>query len=191
MSSLDQSSECHPLPWLGCFCCLTQSQHLPRGCERDLAQNTHEGRTSHCAGRLLRLCLGGRSPGENCQHLLARDVGLPLCQALVAAEDGNPDRVLELLLPIRYRIVQIGGSNAQVSWLPPGKLLSEREGWAREPGHLQPAISPVVPVPLRWECPCPHTACTCGIESPWAAGCAVWWGWAHFPSMSPAADLPT
>nr|XP_011753216.1 tetratricopeptide repeat protein 38 [Macaca nemestrina] len=53
------------------------------------------------------------SPGENCQHLLARDVGLPLCQALVEAEDGNPDRVLELLLPIRYRIVQLGGSNAQ------------------------------------------------------------------------------
>uniref|UniRef100_G1S0S3 Tetratricopeptide repeat protein 38 n=1 Tax=Nomascus leucogenys TaxID=61853 RepID=G1S0S3_NOMLE len=54
-----------------------------------------------------------RSPGENCQHRLARDVGLPLCQALVEAEDGNPDRVLELLLPIRYRIVQLGGSNAQ------------------------------------------------------------------------------
>ncbi|XP_031993863.1 tetratricopeptide repeat protein 38 [Hylobates moloch] len=53
------------------------------------------------------------SPGENCQHLLARDVGLPLCQALVEAEDGNPDRVLELLLPIRYRIIQLGGSNAQ------------------------------------------------------------------------------
>ncbi|XP_030176793.1 tetratricopeptide repeat protein 38 isoform X1 [Lynx canadensis] len=53
------------------------------------------------------------SPGENCQHLLARDVGLPLCRALVEAENGNPDRVVELLLPIRYRIVQIGGSNAQ------------------------------------------------------------------------------
>ncbi|XP_032117373.1 tetratricopeptide repeat protein 38 isoform X1 [Sapajus apella] len=53
------------------------------------------------------------SPGENCQHLLARDVGLPLCQALVEVEAGNPDRVLELLLPIRYRIVQLGGSNAQ------------------------------------------------------------------------------
>nr|KAF6371009.1 tetratricopeptide repeat domain 38 [Myotis myotis] len=53
------------------------------------------------------------SPGENCQHRLARDVGLPLCQALVEADRGNPDRVLELLLPIRYRIVQIGGSNAQ------------------------------------------------------------------------------
>ncbi|CAK6444029.1 unnamed protein product [Pipistrellus nathusii] len=53
------------------------------------------------------------SPGENCQHRLARDVGLPLCQALVEAERGHPDRVLELLLPIRYRLVQIGGSNAQ------------------------------------------------------------------------------
>ncbi|XP_019507244.1 PREDICTED: tetratricopeptide repeat protein 38-like [Hipposideros armiger] len=53
------------------------------------------------------------SPGENCQHLLARDVGLPLCQALVEAENGNPDRAVELLLPIRYRVVQIGGSNAQ------------------------------------------------------------------------------
>lgn len=60
----------------------------------------------------------GRSPGENCQHLLARDVGLPLCQALVEAENGNPDRVVELLLPIRYRVVQIGGSNAQVSLRP-------------------------------------------------------------------------
>lgn len=29
------------------------------------------------------------------------------------AENGNPGRVLELLLPIRYRIIQIGGSNAQ------------------------------------------------------------------------------
>ncbi|XP_051016111.1 tetratricopeptide repeat protein 38-like [Acomys russatus] len=54
-----------------------------------------------------------KSPGENCQHKLAQDVGLPLCQALVEAENGNPDRVLELLLPIRYRIVEIGGSTAQ------------------------------------------------------------------------------
>ncbi|KAM6214683.1 tetratricopeptide repeat protein 38 [Rhynchocyon petersi] len=53
------------------------------------------------------------SPGDNCQLRLARDVGLPLCRALVEAEGGNADRVLELLLPIRYRIPEIGGSNAQ------------------------------------------------------------------------------
>lgn len=46
-------------------------------------------------------------------------MGLPLCQALVEAENGNPDRVVELLLPIRYRVAQIGGSNAQVSLEPP------------------------------------------------------------------------
>ncbi|XP_006866892.1 PREDICTED: tetratricopeptide repeat protein 38 [Chrysochloris asiatica] len=53
------------------------------------------------------------SPEENCQHQLARDVGLPLCRALVEADMGNADHALELLLPIRYRITQIGGSNAQ------------------------------------------------------------------------------
>lgn len=63
----------------------------------------------------------GRSPGDNCQHLLAQDVGLPLCRALVEAESGNPNRVVELLLPIRYQIVQIGGSRAQVSlWATSG-----------------------------------------------------------------------
>lgn len=45
-------------------------------------------------------------------------MGLPLCQALLEVENGNPDRAVELLLPIRYRIVQIGGSNAQVSLRP-------------------------------------------------------------------------
>ncbi|XP_003420942.1 tetratricopeptide repeat protein 38 [Loxodonta africana] len=53
------------------------------------------------------------SPGGNYQHRLARDVGVPLCQALVEAESGNADRAVELLLPIRYRLIQIGGSNAQ------------------------------------------------------------------------------
>lgn len=72
----------------------------------------------------------GRSPGENCQHLLARDVGLPLCQALVEAQDGSPDRVVELLLPIRYRLVQIGGSNAQVS---PSLARVTQGPWGQEP----------------------------------------------------------
>ncbi|XP_075408764.1 tetratricopeptide repeat protein 38 [Tenrec ecaudatus] len=53
------------------------------------------------------------SPGENCQHHLARKVGIPLCQALVEAESGNMDRAVDLLLPIRYQITEIGGSNAQ------------------------------------------------------------------------------
>ncbi|XP_044535215.1 tetratricopeptide repeat protein 38 [Gracilinanus agilis] len=54
-----------------------------------------------------------QDPGENHQHKLAQEVGLPLCQSLMEMENGNPDRAVDLLLPIRYKIVQIGGSNAQ------------------------------------------------------------------------------
>lgn len=93
----------------------------------------------------------GRSPGENCQHLLARDVGLPLCQALVEAQDGSPDRVVELLLPIRYRLVQIGGSNAQVS---PSLARVMQGPWGQEPPQ-----SAAPGRPWGWEDPCgshPH-----------------------------------
>ncbi|XP_043824617.1 tetratricopeptide repeat protein 38 isoform X2 [Dromiciops gliroides] len=55
----------------------------------------------------------GRAPGEKHQHQLAQEVGLPLCQALVEVDSGNHDRAVDLLLPIRYKIVEIGGSNAQ------------------------------------------------------------------------------
>ncbi|XP_056373391.1 tetratricopeptide repeat protein 38 [Hyla sarda] len=54
-----------------------------------------------------------KSPGENYQHSLIRDIGLPLCQALVEFDSGNYDKVVELMTPIRYKIVDIGGSHAQ------------------------------------------------------------------------------
>lgn len=54
-----------------------------------------------------------KSPGENYQHSLMRDLGLPLGQALVEFGSGNYDKVVELMHPIRYKILDIGGSNAQ------------------------------------------------------------------------------
>lgn len=92
----------------------------------------------------------GRSPGENCQHLLARDVGLPLCQALVEAQDGSPERVVELLLPIRYRLVQIGGSNAQVS---PSLACRARALGPGAPGPRSPRLRAAW-APAGWEGPC-------------------------------------
>ncbi|XP_062448707.1 tetratricopeptide repeat protein 38 [Rhea pennata] len=44
---------------------------------------------------------------------LAPGLGLPLCQALVEFENGNYDKAVDLLYPIRYQLIQIGGSNAQ------------------------------------------------------------------------------
>lgn len=37
-----------------------------------------------------------------------------MCQAMLEYDRGNHDRAFELLYPLRYKIVGIGGSDAQV-----------------------------------------------------------------------------
>ncbi|XP_072291638.1 tetratricopeptide repeat protein 38 [Eucyclogobius newberryi] len=54
-----------------------------------------------------------REPGENQQHRAAKTVGIPLFQAMMEFNQGNYERSVELLYPLRYRIVDIGGSDAQ------------------------------------------------------------------------------
>ncbi|XP_076841851.1 tetratricopeptide repeat protein 38 [Brachyhypopomus gauderio] len=54
-----------------------------------------------------------REPGENKQLQLATTVGLPMCQAVVEYGQGNYSKTVELLKPLRYRFVEIGGSDAQ------------------------------------------------------------------------------
>ncbi|XP_019896126.2 tetratricopeptide repeat protein 38 isoform X4 [Esox lucius] len=54
-----------------------------------------------------------KSPEDNYQHQLAGGLGLPMCQAMVEYEQGNYRRTVELLLPMRYHVTQIGGSDAQ------------------------------------------------------------------------------
>ncbi|NXT85793.1 TTC38 protein, partial [Zapornia atra] len=54
-----------------------------------------------------------KAPHEDHELSLAPRLGLPLCQAFVEFENGNCDKAVDLLYPIRYQIVQLGGSNAQ------------------------------------------------------------------------------
>ncbi|XP_019466465.1 tetratricopeptide repeat protein 38-like, partial [Meleagris gallopavo] len=54
-----------------------------------------------------------REPGKDHELSLAPSVGLPLLQALVEFENGNCDKAVDLLYPIRYQLIQLGGSNAQ------------------------------------------------------------------------------
>lgn len=56
-----------------------------------------------------------REPGDNQQHQLAETVGIPMCQAMLEYNQGNYSQAVELLYPLRYRMVDIGGSDAQVS----------------------------------------------------------------------------
>uniref|UniRef100_A0A669ER49 Tetratricopeptide repeat protein 38 n=1 Tax=Oreochromis niloticus TaxID=8128 RepID=A0A669ER49_ORENI len=52
-------------------------------------------------------------PGDNQQHQLAGTVGIPMCQAMLEYNQGNYSQAVELLYPLRYRMVDIGGSDAQ------------------------------------------------------------------------------
>ncbi|MCJ8733209.1 hypothetical protein PDJAM_G00220540 [Pangasius djambal] len=54
-----------------------------------------------------------KEPEENHQHQLASTIGLPMCQAMVEYDEGNYSKTVELLKPLRYRLTQIGGSDAQ------------------------------------------------------------------------------
>ncbi|NXP22187.1 TTC38 protein, partial [Scytalopus superciliaris] len=54
-----------------------------------------------------------KAPHEDHQLSLAPSLGLPLCQAFVEFENGNCDKAVDLLYPIRYQLIQLGGSNAQ------------------------------------------------------------------------------
>ncbi|KAK3087550.1 hypothetical protein FSP39_007448, partial [Pinctada imbricata] len=49
--------------------------------------------------------------GDN--QKIAKEVGVPLCEAIVAFEEGDYARAVNLVSPIRYRIITIGGSHAQ------------------------------------------------------------------------------
>ncbi|KAF7248254.1 Tetratricopeptide repeat protein 38, partial [Varanus komodoensis] len=52
-------------------------------------------------------------PDEDHELNLVPELGLPLLQSFVEFEMGNYDKAVELLYPVRYRLVEIGGSNAQ------------------------------------------------------------------------------
>ncbi|XP_053243527.1 tetratricopeptide repeat protein 38 isoform X2 [Podarcis raffonei] len=54
-----------------------------------------------------------QSPDEDHELNLVPKLGLPLLKAFVEFDNGNYDKAVELLYPIRYQIVEIGGSNAQ------------------------------------------------------------------------------
>ncbi len=51
--------------------------------------------------------------GKETEAPVYADIGLPLCEALWAYRQGNYDKTMHLMLPIRYALFRIGGSHAQ------------------------------------------------------------------------------
>lgn len=59
----------------------------------------------------LSLC---RDSGTWDNKSIAKEVGIPLCEGTLAFENGEYQRAVEILYPLRYNVIKIGGSNAQV-----------------------------------------------------------------------------
>ncbi|MFH8487285.1 tetratricopeptide repeat protein [Streptomyces longisporoflavus] len=54
-----------------------------------------------------------RSSPAVSNHAMTREIGIPVCRALIAYRQQQYGRVVELLAPIRYRLNSFGGSHAQ------------------------------------------------------------------------------
>ncbi|MFH8610754.1 tetratricopeptide repeat protein [Streptomyces sp. NPDC018029] len=75
---------------------------------------TGAGRTAE-AERLVRdreRYVAGSGPRLS-NHAMTADVGLPVCRALIAYGNEHYDRAVDLLLPVRHRLGEYGGSHAQ------------------------------------------------------------------------------
>ncbi|XP_019622833.1 PREDICTED: tetratricopeptide repeat protein 38-like [Branchiostoma belcheri] len=53
------------------------------------------------------------SEHEGTQSTIAKKVGVAMCEAFLAYDEGDFARAVDLLAPVRYQVVTIGGSNAQ------------------------------------------------------------------------------
>ena len=53
--------------------------------------------------------------GYNCD--VTTEVGLALCESLVAYDNGDYAKAVDLVSPVRYQVIKIGGSHAQVCFV--------------------------------------------------------------------------
>ena len=97
----------------------------------------------------LRAALDTAAQGEGTNAAMARDVGLPVADALIAFERGEFAQTIELLLPVRLIAHRFGGSHAQRDII--GLTLIEaaiRDGRASLAGALtaeRAALKPMSP----------------------------------------------
>ncbi|XP_052101537.1 tetratricopeptide repeat protein 38-like [Mytilus californianus] len=56
---------------------------------------------------------GKNDPEDWDSKTIVAEVGIPLCEGILAFEDGDYSKAVDLLYPIRYEIIKIGGSDAQ------------------------------------------------------------------------------
>ena len=111
-----------------------------------------EGWLARCAERALLPTDAGRS-----NHLMAREVGLPLMRGLLALARGDADGAVDLMAPVRGQAARFGGSHAQRDLIDQTLLAAAARGGRRSLGRAllneRTMAKPVTPLTRHWiEC---------------------------------------
>lgn len=108
-----------------------------------------EAWVARCAERALMPTDAGRT-----NHLMAREVGLPLMRGLVALERGDADGAADLIAPVRWQAARFGGSHAQRDLIDQTLLAAAAEGGRRSLGRAlineRTMAKPVTPLTRHW-----------------------------------------
>ena len=85
---------------------------------------------ARCAERALQSADAARS-----NHLMAREVGLPLMRGLLALARGDADGAVDLIAPVRPLLARLGGSHAQRDLIDQTLLAAAAQGGRRSLGR--------------------------------------------------------
>jgi hypothetical protein len=108
-----------------------------------------EAWVARCAERALNPADAGRT-----NHLMAREVGLPLMRGLLALAHGDADGAADLIAPARDMAARLGGSHAQRDLIAQTLLAAAAGGSRRALGRAlineRSLAKPVTPLTRHW-----------------------------------------
>ncbi len=108
-----------------------------------------EAWVARCAERAL-----GAEDARRSNHLMAREVGLPLMRGLLAYARGDADAAADLIYPVRSGAQRMGGSHAQRDLIDQTLLGAAALGSRRKLGHAliheRCMAKPITPLTRHW-----------------------------------------
>lgn len=108
-----------------------------------------ESWVARCAERAL-----GAEDARRANHLMAREVGLPLMRGLLALARGDADSAVDLIYPVRGSAQRFGGSHAQRDLIDQTLLAAAARGGRRKLGRAlineRCMAKPVTPLTRHW-----------------------------------------
>ncbi len=104
---------------------------------------------ARCAERALQSADAARS-----NHLMAREVGLPLMRGLLALARGDADGAVDLIAPVRPLAARLGGSHAQRDLIDQTLLAAATQGGRSSLGRAllneRTMAKPLTPLTRHW-----------------------------------------